>query len=298
MLSELLSIFKTSNPLQAMGENFARMLTLTYEMTVEAGGIYFGMKASPEARTAIYEHDVRVNKLQRTIRKQVVAHLSIPGNRPDVPYSLLLVSLVKDVERIGDYAKNLSEIIDIRDGSLPRGEILNELKEIRLGRSIKIDKHDIEIRSQQARRFLMDGHKVQVIQRFKGREFAHKDLGLDNLREFYEALEDIAKVEQPPRPFGRQFTMLLAPDKPKVESARRKMEKLAKEEAKEEEERLNAQIAELDARDAEEPDDEDDQTEAEANEPEEQVEKTKSGKQRDMRNTNPVDDEIAELLGE
>ena len=37
MLRELLSIFKTSNPLQAMGENFARMLTLTYEMTVEAG---------------------------------------------------------------------------------------------------------------------------------------------------------------------------------------------------------------------------------------------------------------------
>ena len=130
MLRELLSIFKTSNPLQAMGENFARMLTLTYEMTVEAGEIYFGMKASPEARTAIYEHDVRVNKLQRTIRKQVVKHLSIPGNRPDVPYSLLLVSLVKDVERIGDYAKNLSEIIDIQDGSLPEGEILDELKEI------------------------------------------------------------------------------------------------------------------------------------------------------------------------
>ena len=133
MLRELLSIFKTSNPLQAMGENFARMLTLTYEMTVEAGEIYFGMKASPEARTAIYEHDVRVNKLQRTIRKQVVAHLSIPGNRPDVPYSVLLVSLVKDVERIGDYAKNLSEIIDIQDGSLPEGEIVDELKEIRRG---------------------------------------------------------------------------------------------------------------------------------------------------------------------
>ena len=133
MLRELLSIFKTSNPLQAMGQNFAQMLTLAYKMTVEAGKIYFGMKASPEARTAIYEHDVRVNKLQRTIRKQVVAHLSIPGNRPDVPYSLLLVSLVKDVERIGDYAKNLSEVIDIQDGSLPEGEILDELKEIRRG---------------------------------------------------------------------------------------------------------------------------------------------------------------------
>ena len=133
MLRELLGIFKTSNPLQAMGVSFARMLALTYEMTVEAGEIYFVMKASPEARTTIYEHDVHVNKLQRTIRKQVVKHLSIPGNRPDVPYSLLLVSLVKDVERIGDYAKNLSEVIDIQDGALPEGEILDELKEIRRG---------------------------------------------------------------------------------------------------------------------------------------------------------------------
>lgn len=209
-----------------------------------------------------------------------------------------LVEVVSDsrppVCRIMDYGKYKYELSKKKQPT-SKG---NELKEIRLGRSIKIDKHDIEIRSKQARRFLMDGHKVQVIQRFKGREFAHKDLGLDNLREFFEVLEDIAKVEQPPRPFGRQFTMLLAPDKPKVESARRRMEKLAKEEAKEEEDRLNAQIAELDARDADEPEDDDDQADTEAAAEEEQVDKTKSGKQRDQRNTNPVDDEIAELLGE
>ena len=132
MLRELLSIFKTSNPLQAMGENFARMLTLTYEMTVEAGEIYFGMKASPEARTVIYEHDVASTSFSGPSEtgRQAPVH---PRQSTDVPYSLLLVSLVKDVERIGDYAKNLSEIIDIQDGSLPEGEILDELKEIRRG---------------------------------------------------------------------------------------------------------------------------------------------------------------------
>ncbi|GAB5496359.1 MAG: hypothetical protein Phyf2KO_14390 [Phycisphaerales bacterium] len=210
-----------------------------------------------------------------------------------------LVEVVSDsrppVCKIMDYGKYKYELSKKKQPS-SKG---NELKEIRLGRSIKIDKHDIAIRSQQARRFLMEGNKVQVIQRFKGREFAHKDLGLDNLREFFEALEDIAKVEQPPRPFGRQFTMLLAPDKPKVESARRRLEKLAKEEQEAEEERLNAQIAELDARDADEADDDDDQVELEAAEQEEdKPEKTKKGKQRDQRASNPVDDEIAELLGE
>ena len=133
MLRELLSIFKTSDPLHAMGESFVRMLRLTHEMTLTAGAICFGMKAAPEDRTAIYERDMQVNHLQRSIRKQVVAHLSIPGNRHDVPYSVLLISLVKDVERLGDYAKNLCEVVDIQEKPLPDDVIVRELGEIRRG---------------------------------------------------------------------------------------------------------------------------------------------------------------------
>jgi phosphate uptake regulator len=43
------------------------------------------------------------------------------------------MSLVKDVERIGDYAKNLAELVDFRPGSLPEDELVDELKEIRRG---------------------------------------------------------------------------------------------------------------------------------------------------------------------
>ena len=211
-----------------------------------------------------------------------------------------LVEVVPDgrppVCKIMDYGKYKYELSKKKQPST-KG---NELKEIRLGRSIKIDKHDLEIRTNQARRFLMEGHKVQVIQRFKGREFAHKDLGLANLRVFYEALEDICKVEQPPRPFGRQFTMLLAPDKPRVESVRRKLEREAAAEDAEAQAKLDEQIAALDARDAAEVDDDDELTPEEIAEQEqaEAVDKTRKGKQRDKRSINPVDDEIAELLGE
>jgi phosphate uptake regulator len=133
MLRELLSIFRSGNPLSAMGENFARMLKLAYELTDKAGEIYFGKPATPEERTYIYKQDVRVNKLERKIRKQVVAHLSISGNTASVPYCLFLMSLVKDVERIGDYAKNLAEVVDIRTDPLPDDEIVAELREIRSG---------------------------------------------------------------------------------------------------------------------------------------------------------------------
>ncbi len=88
-----------------------------------------------------------------------------------------------------------------------------ELKQIRLGRSVKIDPHDVEIRVNQARKVLEAGHKVQITQRFRGREIAHNRLGIERLEEIVKVLADIAKVESTPKLQGRQASMILAPDK-------------------------------------------------------------------------------------
>lgn len=133
MFRELISIFRADNPLGRMGDNFAKMLSLTRDQTIRAGEIFFSKPPSPEERTQIYKQDVKVNKLERKIRKQVIAHLSIAGNSADVPYSLLLMSLVKDVERIGDYAKNLAETLDVSGAILPDDDTVAELREIRTG---------------------------------------------------------------------------------------------------------------------------------------------------------------------
>ena len=92
-----------------------------------------------------------------------------------------------------------------------------ELKEIRLGRSMKIDPHDIGIRLDQARRFLMEGHKVQIVQNFRGREMAHKDRGRVRMQEIIETLSDVGKIEMEPRFAGRRITMVIGPDRPKIE---------------------------------------------------------------------------------
>ncbi len=131
MLRELLSIFRSDNPLAAMGENFAQMLKLAHGMTLIAGTMFFDRKASPEERKRIYEQDIEVNMLERAVRKKVVTHLSVQGNTPDVPFCLLLMSVVKDVERLGDYAKNLSELVDFCPDQLPDDEIVKELRSIR-----------------------------------------------------------------------------------------------------------------------------------------------------------------------
>jgi len=133
MLRQLLSIFRSDNPLKKMGEDFARMLKITYDTTMKAGAVFSGESLKPEERTWIYEQDVQVNKLERKIRKQVIAYLSVSGSAPDLPYCLLLMSLVKDVERLGDYAKNLSEIADLQAGCVPEDELCAELREIKSG---------------------------------------------------------------------------------------------------------------------------------------------------------------------
>lgn len=100
-----------------------------------------------------------------------------------------------------------------------------EMKEVRLGRSAKIDPHDVQIRIEQARKFLMAGHKVLFVQRFKGREIVHKELGLEHLYIAAKELEDISKIEAPAKMAGRAASMVLAPDKVKIDAVRRKQEK-------------------------------------------------------------------------
>ena len=132
MLRELLDAFRSKHPLNEMGINLGRMVSLTGESVREAGEIYFSEdSADPAAVARIRQRDVEVNALQRTIRRQVVAHLSFETSRGDVPYSLLLISLVKDIERLGDYAKNLSEVRSIHPDPLPDDAIVRELAGVR-----------------------------------------------------------------------------------------------------------------------------------------------------------------------
>jgi translation initiation factor IF-3 len=123
--------------------------------------------------------------------------------------------------RIMDFGKFKYEEAK-RDRASKAKSSRSELKEVRLGRSMKIDPHDVDIRVNQARRFLFEGHKVQIVQNFRGREVMHKERGDQRMKEIIEKLSDVGKLEVPPRLMGRRMTMILAPDRAKVEQARQR----------------------------------------------------------------------------
>ncbi len=108
MLKELLSLFRSDHALSAMSNEFISMLDTVHGMIGRAGAVYFGEEATAEERTTLYKTDIVVNKMERSIRKRIIGHLTVTGTAAVLPYCLLLMSLVKDAERIGDYAKNIS----------------------------------------------------------------------------------------------------------------------------------------------------------------------------------------------
>ena len=84
-----------------------------------------------------------------------------------------------------------------------------EMKEVQL--SATIDTHDMEVKAKACNKFLQQGNKVKVSIRFRGRQAAHGEIGLDVMNTFLELVSDNATVEKPPKQEGRNMYMFLAP---------------------------------------------------------------------------------------
>lgn len=129
MWKQLIDILRGVNaPLEEVGTEFRAMLERTGEMAALVEPTVFSGGPGLDARRQIYELDVEVNKLERSVRKRLITHLSLsPGN---VPYSLLLMTMSKDAERVGDYIKNIAEVGDLGGGELPDGPLRAELADL------------------------------------------------------------------------------------------------------------------------------------------------------------------------
>lgn len=94
-----------------------------------------------------------------------------------------------------------------------------ELKEIRL--KPRTDTHDLQVKANNARRFLEDGHKVKFSVRFRGREIAHPEIGREMLEQLAEDLREYAQIDQRPQLEGRAFSMILSPAPTKAPAGKR-----------------------------------------------------------------------------
>ena len=84
-----------------------------------------------------------------------------------------------------------------------------EIKEIKMRPNI--DSHDYDVKTKAMRRFFDEGDKVKVTLRFRGREMAHQERGMELLQKVQADFDEVAKVEQMPKLEGRQMMMVMAP---------------------------------------------------------------------------------------
>ena len=114
--------------------------------------------------------------------------------------------------RIMDFGKYRFENSKQKQGAKKKQK-RTQVKEIKFRPRTEIGDYNTKLNK--LRKFLEDGDKTKVTMRFRGREFAHQDLGMDLLKRVVADLEEISNVEQMPGMEGRQMVMLLGPKKGK-----------------------------------------------------------------------------------
>lgn len=110
--------------------------------------------------------------------------------------------------KILDYGKYKYEAQKKANEARKKQKII-EVKEIKMRPGI--DDHDYEVKMKAVRRFLDEGDKVKMTIRFRGREMAHQDLGLELLHRVAADVGENGKVESMPRLEGRQMVMMIGP---------------------------------------------------------------------------------------
>lgn len=96
-----------------------------------------------------------------------------------------------------------------REAEARRNQKIIEIKEIKFRPGT--DTHDYEVKMRSVNRFLEEGDKVKVTLRFRGREMAHQELGVELLNRVAADVAQIGKIESMPKLEGRQMVMMIAP---------------------------------------------------------------------------------------
>ena len=110
--------------------------------------------------------------------------------------------------KIIDYGKYRYEL-SRKEKEAKKKQKVTQVKEIRV--STFIEKHDLEVKANNAAKFLKDGDKVKVSLRFKGREKGYANIGEEVMKTFADAIAEVGVIEKKPMLEGRSMIMTLGP---------------------------------------------------------------------------------------
>ena len=126
MWKEIVTLFRSRGPLQEAYDEAILMLRASHDMFDLA---VKQLHAEGALESDIYKRDRQLNKYERSVRRKIVTHMSV-SSKPDINLGLVLTAIVIDIERIGDYTKNIVEVAGVVPGPFDGLELHGEVAEI------------------------------------------------------------------------------------------------------------------------------------------------------------------------
>ena len=163
IFTEILSVWRKEDLLSEAWEKSLEMLDLSHNMFVKA------VKKSKKQESLsvlkqLKNRDKEINKYQREVRRKIITHVSLQNNINDISSIMVLMNMVVDIERIGDYSKNILDLAIYYPERLNTKILHPELHEIEQVVKSRFDKtvdaiktEDVELASK-----LIKGFKKQV----------------------------------------------------------------------------------------------------------------------------------------
>ena len=163
IFTEIISVWRKEDLLSEAWEKSLEMLDLSHNMFVKA------VKKSKKQESLsvlkqLKNRDKEINKYQREVRRKIITHVSLQNNINDISSIMVLMNMVVDIERIGDYSKNILDLAIYYPERLNTKILHPELHEIEQVVKSRFDKtvdaikmEDVEIASK-----LIKGFKKQV----------------------------------------------------------------------------------------------------------------------------------------
>jgi len=130
MLRELLNALRKTDPLGEMIAEVGQMLDTGRWMFEKSSEVLLRRAIWKDVADDLYRHDQEINHTEQRVREEIVTHLSM-GHQADLCACLVLMSVVKDAERIGDYCKNIFEVGKLFDREYTCPQFSKPLEEVR-----------------------------------------------------------------------------------------------------------------------------------------------------------------------
>jgi phosphate uptake regulator len=126
MWKDILELFRGGGLCEEAFDEALLMLEESHGMFSDAIG---ALRKDGTMVTDIYERDQQLNKYERSVRRKIVTHMSVSA-KPDINMGLVLTAIVIDIERIGDYTKNITELAAGLDAPFDGLELDEDVKKI------------------------------------------------------------------------------------------------------------------------------------------------------------------------